>query len=625
MNSYDNSTVAKNLLLQLESYVKALSQRGPTDLTVYLENFATKLMEAYYGYSFVNMNYISKNIAGIDLLNKEENHGIQFTIENNNSRKVIDSIKNAKSYNKVTVFFFDHNSVKTIVNNIQKKGEWKDNLEVISLFDIFDMIETDAEKANKFREICNLWIDGNTTLYSDLTNKLNNETKKRIESNIRSKKYIPEIYIPENKLKKECRFFADPFWATEFFLRKTPTYFKGFCYEQIKKCNVKLKDGTNISFERDCDVSGFYKEIYPELYMDDILGKLKNYMIMTESVRNGVEFYNEKGHQLTINETSATLENGIYFTISNDVKLYEYSKKKFFFIVKDAGQGKTNFLCDFSKNILLKRKTPSIYINVNELTKNLLATIKEQISLSVGKTYEDSFNLLQQYCYSINKSLIICIDGLNEKNNLSEFKNEVLELFRFADRYNFIKIIATSRNKAYQTYFKDFKTESFGDLIVENIEEFRGHYGRKSDEFKRKIFEKYRNYFNVSCYISSVAKNNLVNDTLLLRIFCEVYENNTEAIINDIFLYELFHFYIKKRSTQLLKAGKLKRDEDLISLLLKISQKMIFTHNLNDFSYDGFTSEEKDLLDIIVQEDIIIKSSDENGIALFGEKTSFSF
>lgn len=47
MNSYDNSTVAKNLLLQLESYVKALSQRGPTDLTV-LDYFYALLLATFF-------------------------------------------------------------------------------------------------------------------------------------------------------------------------------------------------------------------------------------------------------------------------------------------------------------------------------------------------------------------------------------------------------------------------------------------------------------------------------------------------------------------------------------------------------------------------------------------------
>ena len=108
MNSYSDSLIAKNLLLQLEFYVKNLSKRGPTDLTLYIENFAAKLMEIYYGYSFLNMNYVSKNIAEIDLLNYNKNHAIQITIENNNSSKIIKSIRSANKYDKRYPYKYHH-------------------------------------------------------------------------------------------------------------------------------------------------------------------------------------------------------------------------------------------------------------------------------------------------------------------------------------------------------------------------------------------------------------------------------------------------------------------------------------------------------------------------------------
>lgn len=625
MNSYSDSLIAKNLLLQLEFYVKNLSKRGPTDLTLYIENFAAKLMEIYYGYSFLNMNYVSKNIAEIDLLNYNKNHAIQITIENNNSSKIIKSIRSANKYDKVTVLFFNHNNVKTVVSHVKEKGEWKDNVEVISMYDIFSLTERDANKAREIKELCSLWIDGNTNNYTDLIFKFNQETQKRIEANIRSKKYIPEIYIPEYQLKKACRSFVDPFWSEQLLLEKARTYYAGYCYNTLIDSTVELKDGSKVSFIKDCDISNYLSEKYPLLHIENIIRNITNFMKITESVKRGSKFYVKDKNELSIDERYANLEYGINFTISHDLKLYDYSNKKFFFIVKDAGQGKTNFLCDFCKNVLIKRNIPSIYLNVNELTKNLSDTVCDHISSLLVKNCKESLKLFQQYCSASNKYLIICLDGLNENNNLCNFKNEVLELFRFADRYDFIKIIATSRNKAYYTYFKDFNSESFGNTITENIEEYVDRLGRKSDEFKSKIFSKYRNYFNISCYISSDAKCKLVNDTLLLRLFCEVYEGNTDAIINDIFLYELFSNYIKKRSHQLLKQGKIKRVEDLYDLLIKISKNMLVAHNLNEFSYEGFRSEEKDLIDLIVQEDIIIKTSDENGINLFDTRTAFSF
>ena len=625
MKAYTDATNAKNLLMQFQTYVKTISQRGPTDLTLYSENFAAVLLEIYFGYPFINMNYSERNIAGIDLLNKENNHGIQITIQDNSAEKVIQSIKKAKNYNKLTVFFFSVNKVDTIVKHVKEKGEWKDNVEVISLFDVFSLVEQDASKAILIKELCELWINGEEANYVDLIDQLNSEAEKRIEGNRRSKKYIPDIYIPEVGLKMHCRSFADPYWATEVLLNKTHTYFIGYCYDLIKGCTLELDNEQKVSFESDCNALSVLNEQYPDLHTSEIIQKLNNYLLFVEGLRKRHKLFDQFGHEVPFNEEHSNYNNSISFTIRHDLNEYSYAGKKYFFIVKDAGQGKTNFLCDLTANVLEKRNIPTIYLNVNELTKTLLDSVKDQLSACAGKEFTQSLRLIEQYCSVANKCLVICIDGLNEKNNLAEFKNEVLELFRFADSCSFIKIILTSRNKAYQAFFKDFKNESFGDLIVEAIEENESIYGRKNEEFKNKIYARYREFFKVGCYISSEAKTKLSNDTLLLRLFCEVYENNSDAFVNDIFLYDLFSCYIYKRGQQLFSSGRIKRQDDLISLLQKISAQMIESNNLNSFSYDGFSENEKDLLDIIVQEDILIKSSEDNGISLFGNRSSFSF
>lgn len=625
MKAYTDATKAKDLLLQFQTYVKTISQRGPTDLTFYSENFAAVLLEIYYGYSFINMNYSERNIAGIDLLNKENNHGIQITIQDNSADKVINSIENAKNYSKLTVFFFNPNKVDTIVKHVKEKGKWKDNVEVISLFDVFSLVEQDAAKATQIKELCDLWINGNEANYVDLIDRLNVEAEKRIESNRRSKKYIPDIYIPEVSLKMNCRTFVDPDWATRVLLNKTPTYFIGYCYDFIKDCTIEIGNSERLSFEKDCNALSLLSAQYPDLHMGDIIQKLNNFVKFDEGTRKHHKLLNQLGEEVSLDVEHSNYNHSVSFTIRHDLNEYRNAGKKYFFIVKDAGQGKTNFLCDLTANVLIKRKIPTIYLNVSELTKNLLETVREQISVCVGQEVNQAMRLIEQYCSAANKCLIICIDGLNEKNNLAEFKNEVLELFRFADNYSFIKIISTSRNKAYQAFFKEFKNESFGDSIAEAIEENRDVYGRKNEDFKNKIYARYREFFKVGCYISSEARAKLTNDTLLLRLFCEVYENNADAVVNDIFLYDLFNSYINKRGQQLFRIGRIKRQDDLISLLQKISVQMLESHNLNSFSYEGFSENEKDLLDVVAQEDILIKSDEDNGISLFGNKSSFSF
>jgi len=200
MKTYDYCTNATELLLNLELYIRSLSQRGPTFMSVYLENFAAKIMGIFYNYEFINMNYRHKNFARIDLYNEEYNHAVQFTTERNNSEKVIKSIENSSRFHKITVFFFNSKKTETIIKHVKEKGLWKDNVEVISLYDILSLIEQEPDKARELSDICDLWIKDLDKINLDIIEILNTEMLKLIQANKNSKKYIPEIYIPEVKL-----------------------------------------------------------------------------------------------------------------------------------------------------------------------------------------------------------------------------------------------------------------------------------------------------------------------------------------------------------------------------------------------------------------------------------------
>ena len=525
----------------------------------------------------------------------------------------------------MSVFFFDHNKTNTICKHLTDNGHWQSNLQVISLTNIFDDIEQNAEKVELYYALCQLWTTDDILPCEDLVAILNTETSKKIIANTTSKKYIPEIYIPETALKKSCRLFACPKLAEKLLFFTAPLVYQGSKYDNLQDVIAVTDDGRQIELIEDCSIHDLVDIDDPTAeQVKLLLTKLKSYEAYTAISHSTGTYTYKNGTEVLYDAQHSKLESSVRFEISGLLKDFETSQKRYYIVVKDAGQGKTTFLCDFCDTVLFKRNIPTIFINVNQITDSLLAYFKRIVSDLIKKDYLSSIELLKQYLSIVDRQLIVVIDGLNESTKGVAFKNEVLEFIRHIDNLGFVKMIATTRHAAYDLYYKSFKNESFGSKIVVDIERVYGMGERKSASFKYKILKKYREHFKVGCYISKMAQKKLSNDTLLLRIFCEVFEGDSTAVVNDIFLYKLFKAYIEKRSSQLLALGKIKRIDDLMSLLEKIAKQMLSTDNLDNFSARGFSPDEKDLLDTVVEEDILIKSV-ENKENPFFNHTLYSF
>ena len=201
MKVYKNIQYLYDSLINVEKYVEMLTSRGITSLSTYLENFTAQLLEIYYDCKFVNLNYKQLNTAGIDLINDNQDHGVQVTMEKNNADKVINSLNKSNTH-QLTIFFFDHNKTTTITKHVIEKGYSLDNVAVLSLSNIFEDAECNPVKAKLYNDLCRIWVDGKSDFDIDIVKIANTEMLKKVEANRLSKKYIPEIYIPETALRK---------------------------------------------------------------------------------------------------------------------------------------------------------------------------------------------------------------------------------------------------------------------------------------------------------------------------------------------------------------------------------------------------------------------------------------
>lgn len=85
------------------------------------------------------------------------------------------------------------------------------------------------------------------------------------------------------------------------------------------------------------------------------------------------EFYNIKQN---------LLNSSIRFAMGEWAENLEYASKKYLLITKAAGQGKTNFLCDFTNNFLIRKGYLVLYYNAYQFNQSPMLYIHKQLTMN---------------------------------------------------------------------------------------------------------------------------------------------------------------------------------------------------------------------------------------------------
>lgn len=232
--------------------------------------------------------------------------------------------------------------------------------------------------------------------------------------------------------------------------------------------------------------------------------------------------------------------------ISNQL---DFILKRVIIVTDNAGQGKTNFLCDFTTNFLVKRNIPTFYFNASSFIENPATKILEEITINNQWEKEYVKKSLMKLWEITGTFIVIVIDGLNENTTLNNFANyieaSILELLD----YPYIKIILSTRNELYEERFANLSVDNLGNQFYRmNMNRF------KSSLFKNRIFEGYLKFFKVGILEGTLLNhvyNQLTEDTLLLRFFCEVNKGKRQIYLYDIYKYSLFQKYYDLKKNEL--------------------------------------------------------------------------
>jgi hypothetical protein len=302
------------------------------------------------------------------------------------------------------------------------------------------------------------------------------------------------------------------------------------------------------------------------------------------------------------------------------IKSLEIISSHILFIIARAGQGKTNFICNFAESVLKKRNIPCIFFTGREFNYVEPERITEYFIKSIFgdqiDSFENALKHLNEFAIKSNSPVIIIIDGINEHKNIPAFSHYLERLIEKVLEYKYIKLILTCRAEYFEERFSNFKYSSFHAEIrfIKNLERYM------SEIHKNQMVKGYFRFFKLRySYISKRAAEVLENDTLLLRMFCEAYGDiNAEQEIQlpqifDIYREKIFREYFKRKIEEASKY-----DEDSLRLkiggeskykqvLNNIIQLMLKREQYSDIAIADLPLEYHDTLASLLGEDIIFR------------------
>lgn len=378
------------------------------------------------------------------------------------------------------------------------------------------------------------------------------QTKNQIKRQVSKRKYIPEVFTEIGDTKETARVFTDPtlFWDKIIY--------------DIGRINFNFLN----NFLAKIGLPPFHSNIPPgfftPLLINEVDIKSRELGAYLSSMGAELEKYTSVNirHKVPVDKLFFFEQNTHKFDslwtyerrIKRISKLVEVLGKKIIIITDRAGQGKTNFVCDFAENVLLKKSHLCVFLTGNEfnffdLNKIGDSIISEIFGQSSAIGFDDFMSAISSICKKDNTTFTVIIDGINEHYDIQTFSHHLERFLEEISKFNFVRIILTCRTEYFKQRFTNLLCSGLSDITLQ-----LDQVNLMKDKQKERLYESYMKFFKLKpLNINKKAYQSLCSDPLLLRVFCETYGNPNAVTIeripevNDIYRESLFRKYIEMK------------------------------------------------------------------------------
>ena len=621
---------------RLTHEVRALNAIGRFDINSVAEDFLVPVLKVVFACpNLQNQNAIQMNFPAVDLGCRTTRLSFQITTDAS-SAKVEKTLK--KFHEHELDKLFDRVYILALTD---KQSSYKASALSLAIADLaitFDPAEHIIDVTDLLARIRHLetgelelidsylssgWAEHDKLLrFREQLDKFLEFSTSKIEHEKRSRKYIPSIFVETHSTKEEVRLFSNPL----FFYRKIQDHLDRFDYGHL---NSLMKIAREPEFV--CDLDRTLLAETPSTFAD-----LHTWLLRVENAV-GREISKVRplswrradgeGPYRPINGDTPEWEivrfpaesstSGLTSRLQDALGMIDLIRKKIFLVTSMAGQGKTNFVCDLVENQFRFFEIPCLFVPARELNsygtgKRIFEYISNNRYSPNATTIHDFLKLFNDISLENSKPFLIVIDGINEVSDLVAFNDELKSFCSAACQYDEIKLIITCRSEFFDEKYASMLDEPFA-VQIHRVGDLRS---KMTEPSKVRLLKSYLSHFKINGRFSRMAETFLKSDLLLLRIFCERYENSDVGYMADIYKGDLFEQYLSRKITlfpQNLQARAL-------PTLYHIVSAMLDANDFSKLSVRDFSAEEQKVVRRFVEDDVILRQEiGVGGLAAIGD------
>ena len=607
-----------------------------------------------------NLNRGGKTSPYIDLADQRSRLAIQVTSERS-AEKVTETLTNfvsqnyQKRYRRLIFFILTDNAMRFSAKSKKvwrkicgKKLRFDPSADIVTTLGLFSLIAS-LENSEVFaiQDVIAQSVIGEA--YIDVVAYLTRLSLGQIEYEKKSGKYIPDVFVETRESKSLARCFAHP---ALFFSRTL---------ESLSRLNIQ-------SWNRFLDKAGLPPLPFPKLTthtaeltlaevshsaaelsskLADTTSVLKQYEELSRTKPLPFKVREDRKH--FYEENTLNLQSGLGLGLNRQlgdlVDELGVVRARVFIVTGRAGQGKTNLVCDFVENFLLKHKIPCAYISGRRLrsvqgTTDLAEAIQRLLFEGKTTSFAEAAILLSAYVGRINKPFVLIIDGLNEHHRIYEFAEQLEHFIEDVIRYPGLKLFLTCRSEFFQ--------QRFGNLVnaaplKEHVFLLEANENRLEEEAYAAMVAGYFKFFEIEArMVSDHVVETLKKDMLLLRFFCEAYGARgksagfRQGYVANIYREEIFELYLRQKLGTAKAFLRRLTDEpspidekaDLRAVLERCLAHMLQTWQFADVPISTIPATEHNALYALLDEELILRRDVPSGPSIFSpssETINFTF